>query len=406
MEDKNLILSELKKLETNIVPQLVRQEEEIKSHGSTSLKTAKELGNLEKKHDALELELKELNKSLQEVEVKLGRPQFGGRQEVKQIGQTFTESDQFKRMIQSKSRVSDMVDLGSLSSYNGWEQKSLSGHSNLRAQMSTLHMQELIGDPLRPSRVRDLLPVVPTKFSLIEYVQETVLTINAAMVAEGAQKPESSVTFTDASVPVRTLSHWMPISRQILDDINGLSHYLNTRLLGGLKMVEDEQLLYGDGVGQNLTGLMVASGTQSYAWSSGTSGDTRLDALRRAMTKAALAYYPVDGIILHPTNWEQIELTKSTTGLYVWVNVSTGAIPQLWKVPVITTTAMHVNEALLGAFNMACTVWDREEANMRMSDQHADFFTKNMVATLIEERIGLTVQRPKSLVTVSFDVAP
>lgn len=405
MEDKNLILSELKKLETNIVPQLVRQEEEIKSHGSTSLKTAKELQALEKKHDALELELKELNKSLQEVEVKLGRPSYG-QKEIKNIGNTFTQSEQFQKMIQAKSRISDTVDLGSLSNYHGWEQKALSGQTNLRQQMGTLHQQEFFADPLRPNRVRDLLPVVPTRFSLIEYVQETVLTINAAMVAEGSQKPESSVTFTDASVPVRTLAHWMPVSRQILDDINGLGHYLNTRLLGGLKMVEDDQLLYGDGTGQNLTGLMVVAGTQSYAWSAGTSGDTRLDAIRRAITKAQLAYYPVDGIIMHPTNWEQIELTKSTQGLYVWVNVATGATPMLWKVPVITTTAMHVDSALLGAFNMACTVWDREEANMRMSDQHADFFTKNMVATLIEERIALTVQRPKSLVTVSFDAAP
>jgi len=406
MDDKNKILLELKRLEENIVPKLASQDAEIKAHGSTSSATAKAMSELEKKHDALTLELKELNRSLIEVETKLGRPNMSGKSGVKKVGSAFLESPQFKRMVETKGRTTDTVDLGSLSQYHGWEQKSVAGPDQLRNVMSLLLDQQIYMDPLRPNRVRDLIPVNPTRFSLIEYVQENVLNINAAMVAEGAQKPESSVGFVDATTPVRVLAHWMPVARQLLDDINGLETYLNTRLLGGLKMVEDDQILYGDGLGQNLTGLMVASGTQSATWSAGTHGDTQIDAIRRAMTLAQLAYYPVDGIVMNPVDWEKIELIKSTEGLYVWVNVATGAGPSLWKVPVVTTTAMHSGDVLLGAFNMACTLWDREEANMRMSEHHADFFTKNMVAMLIEERIGLSVQRPKSLVKLTLDNAP
>ncbi len=406
MEDKSKILSELKKLEERIVPTLASQDAEIKAQGSTSSATARSLNELEKKHDALTLELKELNKNLLEVETKLGRPNMGAKSGIKQVGSAFMQSPQFKRMVETKGRTTETVDLGSLSQYQGWEQKGVSGNDQLRNVMSLLSDQQFYMDPLRPNRVRDLIPVFPTRFSLIEYVQENVLNINAAMVAEGAQKPESSVGFVDATTPVRTLAHWMPVARQLLDDIQGLESYLNTRLLGGLKMVEDDQILYGDGTGQNLTGLMVASGTQSATWSLGIHGDTQIDAIRRAMTLAQLAYYPVDGIVMNPVDWEKIELIKSTEGLYVWVNVATGSQPSLWKVPVVTTTAMHSGDVLLGAFNMACSLWDRQEANMRMSEHHADFFTKNMVAMLIEERIGLSVQRPKSLVKLTLDQAP
>lgn len=406
MEDKSKILSELKKLEERIVPTLASQDAEIKAQGSTSSATARSLNELEKKHDALTLELKELNKNLLEVETKLGRPNMGAKSGIKQVGSAFMQSPQFKRMVETKGRTTETVDLGSLSQYQGWEQKGVSGNDQLRNVMSLLSDQQIYMDPLRPNRVRDLIPVFPTRFSLIEYVQENVLNINAAMVAEGAQKPESSVGFVDATTPVRTLAHWMPVARQLLDDIQGLESYLNTRLLGGLKMVEDDQILYGDGTGQNLTGLMVASGTQEATWSLGTHGDTQIDAIRRAMTLAQLAYYPVDGIVMNPVDWEKIELIKSTEGLYVWVNVATGSQPSLWKVPVVTTTAMHSGDVLLGAFSMACSLWDRQEANMRMSEHHADFFTKNMVAMLIEERIGLSVQRSKSLVKLTLDQAP
>ena len=406
MEDKSKILSELKKLEERIVPTLASQDAEIKAQGSTSSATARSLNELEKKHDALTLELKELNKNLIEVETKLGRPNMGAKSGIKQVGSAFMQSPQFKRMVETKGRTTETVDLGSLSQYQGWEQKGVSGNDQLRNVMSLLSDQQIYMDPLRPNRVRDLIPVFPTRFSLIEYVQENVLNINAAMVAEGAQKPESSVGFVDATTPVRTLAHWMPVARQLLDDLQGLESYLNTRLLGGLKMVEDDQILYGDGTGQNLTGLMVASGTQEATWSLGTHGDTQIDAIRRAMTLAQLAYYPVDGIVMNPVDWEKIELIKSTEGLYVWVNVATGSQPSLWKVPVVTTTAMHSGDVLLGAFSMACSLWDRQEASMRMSEHHADFFTKNMVAMLIEERIGLSVQRSKSLVKLTLDQAP
>ena len=406
MEDKSKILSELKKLEERIVPTLASQDAEIKAQGSTSSATARSLNELEKKHDALTLELKELNKNLLDVETKLGRPNMGAKSGIKQVGSAFMQSPQFKRMVETKGRTTETVDLGSLSQYQGWEQKGVSGNDQLRNVMSLLSDQQFYMDPLRPNRVRDLIPVFPTRFSLIEYVQENVLNINAAMVAEGSQKPESSVGFVDATTPVRTLAHWMPVARQLLDDLQGLESYLNTRLLGGLKMVEDDQILYGDGTGQNLTGLMVASGTQSATWSLGTHGDTQIDAIRRAMTLAQLAYYPVDGIVMNPVDWEKIELIKSTEGLYVWVNVATGSQPSLWKVPVVTTTAMHSGDVLLGAFSMACSLWDRQEANMRMSEHHADFFTKNMVAMLIEERIGLSVQRSKSLVKLTLDQAP
>ena len=63
--------------------------------------------------------------------------------------------------------------------------------------------------------------------------------------------------------------------------------------------------------------------------------------------------------------------------------------------PVVVTQAIAKNQFLVGDFQNGAYILDREDANVRMSDSHADYFTANMVAILAEERIGVAVPRPK-----------
>jgi hypothetical protein len=46
------------------------------------------------------------------------------------------------------------------------------------------------------------------------------------------------------------------------------------------------------------------------------------------------------------------------------------------------------------------------EGNIRVSEQHSDFFVRNAIAILAEERLALAVKRPESFVEVSLDSAP
>ena len=405
MENKDKLLSELKALEGKIA-------ERVQDYHAMSTKDASALASLEAKYEAATLELKELSASIVDLEKKFGRPQMGNRSEIKVISSSFLNSPQFKQFVEMKAAHSAPVNLGALRQYAGWETKGVAGNDALRGVLSTNLMQGIVSDPMRKARVRDLFPVYSTEQSLIEYIRESVLNINASMVAEGLQKPESNIKFEDASTAIRTLAHWIGVPRQLLADIKSLGQYLEGRLLTGLKMVEDTQILYGDGVGQNLTGILTSPGIQTYTWSDGygatTSygGDTALDAIRRAVTLAELAEYPVDGIVMHPKDWEQIELLKSTEGLYIWVNVTTGGQKNLFAIPVVTTTAINKGTVLIGAFGMGAAIWDRESASMRVSESHGNMFTENMVAMLIEERLGVTVIREKSFIKVTLDQAP
>jgi HK97 family phage major capsid protein len=55
-----------------------------------------------------------------------------------------------------------------------------------------------------------------------------------------------------------------------------------------------------------------------------------------------------------------------------------------------------------GAFGLGVQLYDREQANIRIAEQHADFFVRNAVAILAEERLAMAVKRPESVVVGTF----
>ena len=231
--------------------------------------------------------------------------------------------------------------------------------------------------------------------------------------AETKLKPRARATFARRTETVRTLATSMPVSRQVVRDSSLLATMLNTQLIESLRLTEETQMLYGDGSPDQLLGFFNNPSVQTYDWSSGTAGDTKIDAIRKAMTLAQLAHFPVDAIMIHPTDWQDIELTKdgsggsANSGAYVLPNVPTSAAqPMLFRVPVIPTTALQPGDCLLGSFSIGCALWDREEANIRIADQHEDFFARNMELVLAEERMLFSVYYPESFVAVDFDAAP
>jgi HK97 family phage major capsid protein len=74
--------------------------------------------------------------------------------------------------------------------------------------------------------------------------------------------------------------------------------------------------------------------------------------------------------------------------------------------PVIDTPAMTEGTALVGAFGSGAQLYDREQASIRISEQHSDFFIRNAIVVLAEQRLALAVKRPEAFVKVTFDSAP
>ena len=358
---------------------------------------------------------------------------FGGNGTMgtKTLGEMFTASEDFKMFQKSGSstmpqawemEAKDMISMGNYERkdvFTGGLANSLNPNG-----FGGIQFDPAVPRAQRATRVRSLFPVAGTSANLIDYFRVLGFSTgadgrgNAAPVADrraangtGAPvgdntdvfgiKPKSNLTFQAAQAPVRTIAHWEAAHRNVLADEPQLQATINNELLYGLALVEDDQILNGDGTGENLLGILQTPNVQTYTQ---VASDRKSDALRRAATLSVIANYPGTGYVMHPFDWEDIELQKATgDGQYMLVtNVAVGATTSVWRQPVVETPAMPQGTFLTGAFGIGAQLYDRQVASIRIAEQHSDFFVRNAVAILAEERLALAVKRPESFVKGTF----
>jgi HK97 family phage major capsid protein len=252
----------------------------------------------------------------------------------------------------------------------------------------------------QPLTIRDLCDAGTTEANLIEWVKELVFTNAAAVVSEGATKPQSDITYERLNVPVQTVAHWIKASKQILADFKALATLINGRLTFGLKLAEEKEILFGDGQGDHLNGIVPQATAYSTAFDKNT--DTRIDIIRHAMLQVQLAFYPSTGIVMSPTDWHALELTKDSFGRYILAAPASNTPGMLWGLPVVQCYSFAAGDFLVGAFKLAVTIFDREVAQILVSNEDNDNFTRNMVTILCEERLALAVSRPQAIVFGAF----
>ncbi|MFG1465251.1 phage major capsid protein [Xanthobacter sp. DSM 24535] len=254
--------------------------------------------------------------------------------------------------------------------------------------------------PKRRLTIRNFFTPVRVTSGSVEYPRETSFTNSAAPVAEGAAKSESAWAFELVTAPIKTIAHWLPASRQILDDAPQLAGLIDTQLRYGLALKEESQLLYGDGTGQNLLGMIPQA--TAFAPVIDITAPTMIDTIGLAILQNALADLPADGIVMHPADWMRIRMIKDGDGNYILGAPGVMVEPALFGLPVVPTPAISIDSFLVGNFEAAATLYDRWEARVEVGTEHADFFVRNLVAVLAEERIGFAVKQAKALTYGSF----
>ena len=267
---------------------------------------------------------------------------------------------------------------------------------------------QIIHAPQRRLTIRDVLPQVTTNSDVIQATTESSFTNNAGLQGgltsptvvggEGEIKAQSDFSFTLTSTQVVTMAHFAAASRQVLSDSAMLSSYIQSRLMYGLKLVEEQQMLTGLGAASGqITGL-VPSAT---AFSAAGSGQNSLDVIALAIAQLASRSYEPSVVVVNPVDWfsTKFALAKDTLGRYLLGAPADLAQPQLWSLPVIATASMTQGNFLVMDAQRAAVICDREAASIQLSSEHADFFTRNLVALLCEERFALVLRDTGAMVT-------
>ncbi|AJY44670.1 phage major capsid protein [Martelella endophytica] len=390
---------------------LQRVESDVKKTAEEALKQSKDTGatttELKKNADALLTAQKTLGDSLEKIANRLEKVETrnsdleqqvaqrgrGGGGDVKSFGQLVAENEVIRAFAANGSKGTARLALPV-------KQAITSVSPGAGGLIWSDRETEIVGMPKRQMTIRSLLMQGSTGSNSIEYARQVTRTNNAGPVSEGAMKPESTYAWEQETANVRTIAHWVHVSRQAMEDAGQLQTEIDGELRYGLMLAEEGQLLKGDGTGQNLHGLIPNATDYSAAFA--VTGETMIDTLRLALLQASLSEYPADGMVLHPTDWARIELTKDGEFRYIFANVMQLAGPQLWGRPVVETQAMDQDEFLVGAFKMAATIYDRMDPEVVASSEDRDNFVKNMITVRAEERLALAVKRPAALVNGDF----
>ncbi|WP_312530724.1 phage major capsid protein [Paracoccus sp. (in: a-proteobacteria)] len=345
--------------------------------------------------------MNELTEQVSAMEQKLSRAgSTGDRVDEKSFGERFIEDERVKAFAESGSSRGG-VDMRAKATITS---ATTNAAGSAGAGVEVTRLPGIVELPQRRLTVRDLITPGRMDGSSLEYVRESGFVNNAAPVAEGAPKPSSDIQFELVSTSSKVVAHWMKASRQILSDFSQLRSIIDQRLMYGLGYVEEQQLLNGDGTGQNLLGIMPQA--TAYAAPAGAAAaTTSLDVLRLAMLQAALAEFPATGHVMNPIDWTNVELLKDTQGRYIIGNPQGTTAPTLWALPVVTTQAIAAGRFLTGAFKMGAQLFDRWEARVEAAYVEDDF-TKNLITILAEERLALAVYRPEAFVTGALAVGP
>ena len=164
-------------------------------------------------------------------------------------------------------------------------------------------------------------------------------------------------------------------------------------------------MIYGSGAGQNFGGI---TNDSDVTVGRTASGDTLLDKIRIARTDVTVNGYTPNAAVMHPIDWETLELLKGTDDHYIWAVVRDELSPRVWGLRVVETVAAEENAGnateerniIVGDFVRGATLWDRQQATVAVGWKDDDFI-KNLRTIRAELRAAFAVRRPKAFIKIT-----
>lgn len=372
---KSELKSELTREDKATADLLMKATEALKANGDLApeLKSAldKQAGTIES-----------INARLREIEQKgVGHTPAV---ETRTIGEQFAFSDQFKAMDPNQpTRCRIEVKNTILSNGNAVLAQQIPG---------------VTGGAFKPLTVYGSLSHAPASGNTVEGIREATWTNSAAEVSEGTLKPESDLTFEPHDYPVRTIAHWLKVSKNLLVDSAAVAAYIDNRLTYGVMERVDRQLMVGNGTAPNLSGILDSG---NYTVYTPTSDDNLIDAINRAKWQLWAAGWIPDQVYVNPADWGAMELQKGSDGHYLNGLPGVMLTTNPFNVRVIPSPFVTAGQFAIGAFNRAVTVWDRQAVVVEAGYADDDFL-KNLVTLRAEMRLALEISTPSAILGGAF----
>ena len=245
----------------------------------------------------------------------------------------------------------------------------------------------IIPQPNRKVHVRSLLAGGTTTSKQFTYVRESGGEGSPDWWMSGT-KPQMDFDLEEVDAPVRDIAAYLQIPTNMLDDVEGLTSFLQSRMLEKWLQAEDDKVLYGaSNTAPFFTGLTVAA-------TGSASGSTRIiDKLVLSAASIESANYEANGILMHPRNYYELVLNQTTGDEYTYpvvFNAATGGLT-VAGIPVFKSTAINQGYFLMGDWSMGAQLLTRMAPRIEFFYETGTNVVTNQVTVRIEGRVALPI---------------
>jgi HK97 family phage major capsid protein len=260
------------------------------------------------------------------------------------------------------------------------------------------HRDPRLGEnPQRRLTVFDVLPRLPVTSNSFEFnILDSYVNAAAYQTSEGATKSEGSMPTDLVTAPICTVAHWIKASEQVLADVPALSSQIDSLMRYGVLAKASAEIINGATSGK-IQGLVTQATAYPYL------GTTPLaDAIGSAITYLDTIGWEASLVIIHPSDWFDIQSERSTTEKeYVAGGWSVPNPRTIWGVQVITDPSVSPgNPLILDASQVA--ILDRLDARVEFGRSGTDM-VENKITVLAELRAGLAVFSPSAVLVLSAE---
>ena len=259
--------------------------------------------------------------------------------------------------------------------------------------------------PLADLSLLDVIPIVPVDNDIVQLVVEDTFTNAAVETAEGTAAGEGAIHWTMRPIQCHWIPFTLPASRQLLDDMGMLESFLTDRMVYGVRARLQSQIINGDGIGQNILGIL---STPNLPVAPYAKGDVPFDAIHHAMTTIRVATkgtWVPNTLLIHPADWSRLVLAKNGLGIYYAAGPFTESMPTVWGLRVVQHVDIPEGSPIV-CDSRAMELYVREDVSVAISDSHEDQFVKGIIQVLASGRFGFAVLDRRAVCEVTtFDAS-
>lgn len=246
--------------------------------------------------------------------------------------------------------------------------------------------------------IRDLFNVVTlgnNTHGTVRWFEEDTITDNSEMVAESSTPAAASdIQWVEKSLSGKRIKDFVKVSVDQLKDVDFVNDEVRKLINRNMRLKENAQLYSGDGLGNNISGILeYAPAINTVAIGATIQDATLFDLINKGKTQIRTAskdaFFP-NALAINPEDLDDIRLAKDTQGRYLFPEWAINGVNSVAGMQNAENSLVTANTLLMGDFNYG-TVYLWNGLMIELGFVGSDF-TDGMVTIMAYERMNLQVK--------------